>query len=546
MFGGIMLAQLPLDRQSPSIFNDIVGPTMVGPSSSHTCGPARIGFLSRQLLRGQLKSATVEFAREGAYALMYKGQRSDLGFASGLLGFRPEDPRLRQSFQLARDASISIDFKVTDFPPAVPNHAIITMVSDTGNRVVVHSDSTGGGTVKLMKINGFDVSIVGDCYELLMEVKSTDPSRVDLVRDQITALFTTNEGVSTSTYEGSTMINIKLRESPEDVLDAIRAIEGADDVQMIRPVLVVGSNRHARMPFGSAAELLSVAESDGRELWELAIDYECARSTWSREEVLSYMKYVVETMEMGVHEALKGDIEMGGIIKPTAGLIDRAGRDGKRWLDMGVLNTAVPWGMATMECSSAMGVVLCAPTGGSAGVFPGAILGVADSMNLSMEEKVKAMLAVSIIGIVMSKDYNYSAELYGCQVEPGAASAMAAAGLVAIMGGTPRQSLDAASCALQNILGTICDPVAGLVQVPCISRNAMSVANAVVSANIVMGGYDPLIPLDESAETMFRVGKQLPSELRCTCKGGLCTTPTGRRLAEEQDVRDNSRYTQGS
>lgn len=151
------------------------------------------------------------------------------------------------------------------------------------------------------------------------------------------------------------------------------------------------------------------------------------------------------------------------------------------------------------------------------------------------------MLTTSVIGIVMSKDCNYSAELYGCQVEPGAASAMAAGALVYLMGGSPKQSLDAASCALQNILGTICDPVAGLVQVPCISRNALSAANAMVSANLIMGGYDPLIPLDQAAETMFRVGRQLPSELRCTCNGGLCVTPCGQQLAKEQEIRDAQR-----
>lgn len=208
---------------------------------------------------------------------------------------------------------------------------------------------------------------------------------------------------------------------------------------------------------------------------------------------------------------------------------------------MGLLNTGVPYGMATMEYSSAMGVVLCAPTGGSAGVFPGAILGISEKLNLTMKEKIKAMFVTAVTGIVMSKDYNYSAELYGCQVEPGAASAMAASGLVYMVGGSTRQSLAAVSCAIQNILGTICDPVAGLVQVPCISRNAMSVANAVVSANLILGGYDPLIPLDEAAETMFRVGKQLPSELRCICNGGLCITKTGKRLAEEQKIRNNTR-----
>ena len=537
-----MRKPLLFERQSPSIFNDIVGPTMVGPSSSHTCGPARIGFLSQQLLRGRLTSAVVAFAREGAYALMYKGQRSDLGFASGLLGFRPEDPRLRQSFQCAREAGVHLEFHISDFPPVVPNHAIITMHSDTGEKVVVHSDSTGGGTVKLFNIDGFDVSMVGDCYELLIEIMSTDPADVARMETSVVALFAAHEGVSTSTHQGRTLLNVKLRQSPEAVLGDICALAGAERVRLIKPVLVVGSNRHAKMPFVSAAELLLLAESQQRALWELAIDYECARSAWSREEVLDYMRFVVETMEKGVEEALTGDIEMHGIIEPTAGRIHRAGQDDPRWLDMGVLNTAVSWGMATMEYSSAMGVVLCAPTGGSAGVFPGAVLGVARSLNLSLEERVKAMLAVAIVGIVMSKDHNYSAELYGCQVEPGAASGMAAAGLVAMRGGSVRQSLAAASCAVQNILGTVCDPVAGLVQVPCISRNAMSVANAVVSANIVLGGYDPLIPLDETAETLFRVGKQLPSELRCTCKGGLCTTPTGQRLAAEQDERDNNRY----
>ena len=528
-------------RQAPSIFNDIVGPTMVGPSSSHTCGPARIGYLSQQLLDGRLKSATVEFARDGAYALMYKGQRSDMGFASGLQGFRPEDPRLRNSFAIAREAGIDIKFVISDFVPVKPNHAIITMHSDTGSTTVVHSDSTGGGTVKLFEIDGFAVSIVGDCYELLAETATDSKEKSEALAERIAGLFDSNEGSSVSTHNGAAMINVHLRENPESELATIRAMDGVTRVRLIKPVLAISSNRHAKMPFTSAKELLELSEKENRPLWELATDYECARSGWTREQVWDYMRYVVETMESGVAEALTGNIDMHGIIEPTAGKIFKAGEEKKQWIDMGVLNTAVPWGMATMEYSSAMGVVLCAPTGGSAGVFPGAILGTATSMKLSMDDKIKAMFACAITGVVMSREHNYSAELYGCQVEPGAASGMAAAGLVAMMGGTTRQALDAASCAVQNILGTICDPVAGLVQVPCISRNAMSVANAVVSANMVLAGYDPLIPLDETAETLFRVGMQLPSELRCTCKGGLCITAAGKRLAKEQDVRDNMR-----
>ncbi len=527
-----------MQRQQPSIFNDIVGPTMVGPSSSHTCGPSRIGFLCQQLLDGKLKKVLIEFAKDGAYTLMYKGQRSDMGFVNGLLGYRPEDPRLRDSFSLAKDAGLEFSFEIADFPPVVPNIARLTLENTEGESVVVYSDSTGGGTVKLLQIDGFDVGIVGDCYEILVRIQG-DEKKCQEIEKEIKTKISNNEGVSLSVQDNQGLINIKQRTAPTaEILQSLQYIPNVMSVRILEPVLVVPSHRNTELPFMSAQEMYLVAEKENKTLWELGIDYEMARSGWTHKEVFDYMSYVVDTMENSSKEALKGDIDMQGILKPTSGKIENFVKTSPKAIDMGVLNTAVPWAMATMEYSSAMGVVLCAPTGGSAGVFPGAVLGVANHLKLSQEDKVKAMLATSIVGIVMSKDCNYSAELYGCQVEPGAASAMAAAGLVTMMEGTVKQALDAASCALQNILGTICDPVAGLVQVPCISRNAMSAANAVVCANMVMGGFDPLIPLDESAETLFRVGRQLPSELRCTCKGGLCTTPSGQRLAKEQDERD--------
>ena len=528
-------------RQSPSIFNDIVGPAMIGPSSSHTCAPSRIGFLARQLLPGTLKKAIISFAKDGAYTMMYKGQRSDMGFVNGLLGNRPEDPRLRDAFREAEKIGVEIQFKIEDFPAVVPNISHITLENTKGERVVVHSDSTGGGTVKLLKIDEFDVEIVGDCYELIVWADRSETHAQDLC-SEIQSLSALDEGHSISEKSGKCLINIKYREPLEtELLDKIKSIPDVTKVILMEPILTVLSNRHCSLPFSSAEEMLEYAHSSGRELWELAVEYEMERSGWTKKQVLDYMGYVVSTMEAGSQEALKGDIDMSGILSPTAGKIETFIKENPNALDMGVLNTAVPWAMATMEYSSAMGVVLCAPTGGSAGIFPGAILGTAKHMGLNMEQKIRAMFVTAILGIVMSKDCNYSAELYGCQVEPGAASGMAAGGLVYLMGGTPEQMCKAASCAIQNILGTICDPVAGLVQLPCINRNAMSVANSVVSANMIMGGYDPLIPLDQTAETLFRVGRQLPSELRCTCRGGLCTTPCGKQLAREQDVRDNSR-----
>jgi len=524
----------------PSIFNDIIGPVMIGPSSSHTCGPARIGFLARQLLHHNLKKATIEFAKDGAYINMYRGQRANFGFAAGLLGHRPESYSLRNAFAEAKEKNIEITFKKGDFNATVPNLARLTLESDSGEKVIVYSDSTGGGTVKLLNIDGFDVSIVGDCYEILIFINNNEEDLLAAVVNKLNEFFPDNEGLTTSFLGDKTLINIKLRSNvTPSHISAIKQIGNIEDIKVIEPVLTVLSNKNCKVPFKSGEELLSKSIKEGKELWELAIDYECARSGWTRDQVFSHMKQMVDIMESAVREAMTGNIDMCGIIEPTAGKINEAAQKGSPWIDMGVLNTAVPWSIATMEYSSAMGRVICAPTGGAAGVIPGAILGVAEALGLSIDEKVKGMLASAVVGICMAKDHNYSAELYGCQVEPGAASAMAAAGLCYFMGGTVKQSLDAASCAIQNILGIICDPVAGLVQIPCISRNAMSTANAVVSANIVINGFDPCIPLDEAAETMFRGGKQLPSELRCTCNGGLCITPTGIRLAKEQEERNN-------
>ena len=196
-----------MERQAPSIFNDIVGPTMVGPSSSHTCGPSRIGFLAQQLLPGKLKKATVAFAREGAYTLMYKGQRSDMGYVNGLLGRRPEDIRLRRAFAEAKEAGVDVEFVIEDFTALPPNISHITMTNTEGQVTVVHSDSTGGGTVKLLQIDGFEVGIVGDCYELIVYTDCGEAGSKALI-EKIQAMDAGKEGATCSTVEGRSLINI--------------------------------------------------------------------------------------------------------------------------------------------------------------------------------------------------------------------------------------------------------------------------------------------------------------------------------------------------
>ena len=180
-----------MKRQKPSIFNDIVGPFMIGPSSSHTCAPSRIGYLSRQLLDSPLKKAVIKFSREGAYTNMYRGQKSDLGFINGLLGYRPEDSRLRDALRISKEKGIDITFEISDFEAIVPNISILELTGINGDTACVHSDSTGSGTVKILKINGFETTIIGDSYELLIIL---DEKYLEDVEEYIKNNFEENEG----------------------------------------------------------------------------------------------------------------------------------------------------------------------------------------------------------------------------------------------------------------------------------------------------------------------------------------------------------------
>ena len=185
-----------------------------------------------------------------------------------------------------------------------------------------------------------------------------------------------------------------------------------------------------------------------------------------------------------------------------------------------------------MGVKSSMGVTVAAPTAGSCGTFPGAVMGVADALKLDEDEIVQALLAGSLIGLFIALASTFSAEIGGCQAECGSASGMAAAAIVSLMGGSVEQGMSAASMALQNSMGMICDPVAARVEAPCLGKNISSALNALASANMALAGYDHLIPLDEVIDSMDRVGRSLPRELRCTALGGLSVTPAARAIAQ--------------
>jgi L-serine dehydratase len=217
------------------------------------------------------------------------------------------------------------------------------------------------------------------------------------------------------------------------------------------------------------------------------------------------------------------------LLAPSARAIldaDAAGR-----LPLGGLHTrAAARAMAVMHVNGAMGVVCAAPTGGSAGAVPGVVVTLVEERGLSRDAAAMALLAASAIGVILAERATFAAEVAGCQVEIGAAGAMGAAAVVEAAGGSAAQAADAAAIAFQNSMGSVCDLVGGMVEIPCHTRNAVAASSAFVCADLVVGGYVNPIPLDETIDAVYAVGRMMPSELLCTSKGGLAVTPSALRL----------------
>ena len=191
------------------------------------------------------------------------------------------------------------------------------------------------------------------------------------------------------------------------------------------------------------------------------------------------------------------------------------------------MTKALIYSQAVPEVNASMGVIVAAPTAGSSGVVPAVLLALEEEFGLNEKTLLDGLFTAGAVGYLLMKHASVSGAQAGCQAEVGSASAMAAAMAVAMMGGTPEQCLDAASIALSNLLGLVCDPIAGLVEAPCQSRNAVGAANAITSAEMVLSGIKAVIPFTEMMQAMYRVGCKLPSELRETALGGCAVTPTG-------------------
>ncbi len=280
------------------------------------------------------------------------------------------------------------------------------------------------------------------------------------------------------------------------------------------------------MDFSNAKKLLELCDSNGMSISEVMKQREYDEGISSKEEIIKKMRRVLEIMRDSATTPVNTPMKsMGGLIGGEAKKLNDYSQE-KKNIGGSVLSRGIMYAVAVLECNASMGRIVAAPTAGSSGVVPGLLLAMQDVYSFSDEKVIDALFASGAIGYLAMRNATVAGAVGGCQAEMGVASAMAAAGAVELMGGTPAQSLDAASTVLMNMLGLVCDPVGGLVEYPCQNRNASGVANALVATDMALAGITQLIPFDEMLETMYLVGKRMPVELRETALGGCAVAPS--------------------
>lgn len=282
--------------------------------------------------------------------------------------------------------------------------------------------------------------------------------------------------------------------------------------------------------FSTGDELRALCEAEGLTIAEVMIRHQLELDERTRDEIINEMFENLMTMQRSISIGFDENQEtMTGNAGDNAEKLLAFAKNANMGYDMARICAAA---LAVTEVNASMGKIVAAPTAGSSGVLPAVLIMCSEKRGFTDMDLVNGLFAAGAVGIIIAKNASISGAAGGCQAEIGSASAMAAAALAELCGASPKAALDAAAIALKNILGLVCDPVAGLVECPCIKRNAMGAANAVLCADMALAGITSIIPFDEVVVAMKNVGKMMSSDLRETAKGGLAVTPTGLEIAK--------------
>lgn len=508
-----------------SIFNDVLGPVMRGPSSSHSAAACRMGLLIRDLMLQDISSLTVDYDPNGSLVTTHKSQGTDMGLYGGLMGWQADDPRMVDYEQHLANSGIQVHVNYLNYGAVHPNQYRFNITNSNFSHSMT-AISTGGGMMEIQEIDGSPVNIHGDYHDLLVYTS-----------DRVRILKQFEKDKEAKIIEHQAFLQIRSSKPfSNDFIQYLQSVDAVNKAAYLKPVLPTLSSAAIQVPFNTCKDMMEIGLQESLSLWELALRYESQRGNCSEEEVIAKMGKIQAVMRNGIKEGLKGK-EFEDRILPVQSVGFQDKMIDKQLLDAGMLNRIILYTTAMMEVKSGMEVFVAAPTAGSCGTLPGTILGAADHLGSSEEEVNRALLASGIMGAFIAEHATFAAEVAGCQAETGAGGAMAAAGLVTLMNGTLEQAVAAASLALQNSLGIICDPIGNRVEAPCLGKNVMAASNAISCANMALANYEHLIPFDEVVQSMKEVGDMMAHELTCTGLGGLASTPTGQAIKNKLEQK---------
>ena len=555
----------------PLGLRDIIGPIMVGPSSSHTAGALRIARMARRLLSAA--PAHADITLYGSVAHTGTGHGTDKALVAGLLGLEADDLRIRDSFFLAKGAGLEFAFtRATDAQAEAagvehPNTVDMRIVDADGERIDVRGVSVGGGAAAIRRIDGVDVDISGKRTSVVVSQRDERGVLAHIARClsdaavniATTRMYRTRRGAHAYTVmevDGSVPARAKeeieqdprvmgVRVIPADgpeggMIGDGAAVDGRDDAAaaggeqnggaaggMTDRQIEAAEERFARCDFTTGAELLALCGREGCSI---------AQAMAAREEALAaldgadagtdeYLARVLDVMRASTEKPLREpEQSIGGLIGGEAHDSAAACARPDAVID-GIAADAMVRAMAVLETNACMGRIVATPTAGSSGVLPGVLFALQNGKGFDDATLRAGVLTASAVGYLAARNATVSGAEGGCQAEVGTAAAMAAAAAVEMAGGTPAAALDAASNALCALMGLVCDPVGGLVEIPCQKRNGSAAAVALTCAQIALAGVPNLVPFDETVAAMDAVGRTLPATLRETALGGIAAAP---------------------
>lgn len=283
----------------------------------------------------------------------------------------------------------------------------------------------------------------------------------------------------------------------------------------------------------SGEQLIKICDKNKQTIWEYTLQSEAESRAQSKEQLINKMKenlmIMKESSEMGLNKKV---MSVSGLIGGDAFRLNQYMKKNET-LCGDFMVKVMARAFSSAEVNASMGKIVAAPTAGSCGILPSVILTTGERYNKSDDDLVKALFTAAGVGIIIGNNASISGAEGGCQAECGTASAMAAAAVIEMLGGTPKMALNAASIVIKNLLGLICDPIAGLVEIPCAKRNVGGAVLALHAADLSLAGIESKIPFDEVVNSMYRVGRMLPSTLKETALGGLAITKTGLKMKDK-------------